>query len=455
MQIHIFQNYTNIIIDTFFSAFLFTDMWKNVLLFTSILILFIVFIKIRDRVIHKAKIRLEKMVMERTAEIEQQKEEILVQTEQLSMVNKELTKLSVAASKTDNAILILDCNGKIEWVNESFTRMFCFTYTDLLSEGIINFVDLSASENIHDIIETCVNEKITVVYEAMNITHSGERIWAQTSMTPIVEDNYVTKLVVVDTNVSKIKEAEEQINQQMAEIEEHRDELQELMATKDKIFSVIAHDLKDPIASFSTSLDLVLQNFNTCNITELEEFLKELQKSADSTYTLLINLLDWLRSQRNETKIIPEKFDIFPIIEELYVLLKSNLENKKILFKNSIPKNTLIFVDKQMITVIFRNLISNSIKFTDENGLIEIKTKNFGDYLEVQFFDSGIGMSSEQIDNLFVINSSNRREGTRGEQGTGLGLLLCKEFVEKNHGRIWATSELGKGSIFYVVLPTS
>ena len=244
------------------------------------------------------------------------------------------------------------------------------------------------------------------------------------------------------------------LNKQNEEIGIQRDHLTELNQTKDKLFSIIAHDLRGPIGSTFTFLELLTANEVDFTKKELVENLNVIKDSSKATFKLLENLLTWSRSQKGEIEFKPTQNNLFKLVQSNIDLFASNAENKKIRISNELDPNISFEFDKEMINTVIRNLINNSIKYTRENGQITISAKEINDCIEISVHDTGIGMNSDAAEVLFLTNNSqNRKDGTRGERGTGLGLLLCKEFVGKHNGKIWAESKPDEGSTFKFTLP--
>lgn len=235
-------------------------------------------------------------------------------------------------------------------------------------------------------------------------------------------------------------------------IENQKKELVIANETKDKFFSIIAHDLRGPIGSLVNMFEL-LEDESLFTEKERKEAEIAMKKSTKSTYELLENLLRWSRLQNGTIEFNPENINCFDIVEQCFSLLKNLSKNKKISLVNNIKKDLHVYADKEMITTVIRNLISNAIKFTNENGLIELNADKKGYFIWISVKDNGIGIENKNIPKLFVINEKLSTTGTFGEKGTGLGLILCKEFVEKNNGKICVESELGKGSSFIFTIP--
>lgn len=244
------------------------------------------------------------------------------------------------------------------------------------------------------------------------------------------------------------------------EIENHRckvehlnTDLKEANAAKDRFFSIIAHDLKNPFNSLMGLVDLLIEEYNSFDKNEQMEFLHQIKSSSDKIYALLQNLLMWGSNQLGKTRVVKEKIDLHKIATEVCTLVKSLSDNKNIDLLMKIHPQTYAWADKNMVSTILLNLVTNAIKFTHQNGTVELQAFKRENHLEIMVADSGVGIPAKNLEKLFKIDSPCQSHGTENEKGTGLGLILCKEFVQKNNGRIWAESIEGSGSWFYFSLP--
>jgi signal transduction histidine kinase len=230
-------------------------------------------------------------------------------------------------------------------------------------------------------------------------------------------------------------------------------QLIELNATKDKFFNIVAHDLKNPFTSLIGSSELLYDNIGQLDTNSIHKLALLLNDSAKSGYAILENLLDWSRSQTGLLKYNPEKINLSKLIDENISNVQLYASNKDIALIQE--KNEYIYPvsDKCMINTILRNLLSNAIKFTDRGGKVVISTENNKDEVIISVKDTGIGISRENIEKLFRLDSKYSLPGTENEQGTGLGLKLSKEFVEKEGGRIWVESIVNQGSVFNFSIP--
>jgi two-component system sensor histidine kinase/response regulator len=230
-------------------------------------------------------------------------------------------------------------------------------------------------------------------------------------------------------------------------------ELQQANANKDKLLSIIAHDLRNPFSVLITFSKLLLDSIDDFSKEDMLNYLNTFYQTSKNGYDLLDNLLKWSKSQTGNMEIKVEVLDLRDLIEENITLLNSQANAKKIQMINKVPENLKAVADLNMILTIIRNLISNAIKFTPESGEIEIKGKSNKNHVEISVEDTGVGINQEDLDKIFRIETKHSTAGTADERGSGLGLILCKEFVEKNFGQLKATSEVNKGSKFYFTLP--
>ena len=231
-------------------------------------------------------------------------------------------------------------------------------------------------------------------------------------------------------------------------------QLEHLNATKNKFFSIIAHDLKNPFQAIFGFSELLLRNFPDFDDPQKMELLGMIKMSSESAYNLLENLLQWARTQTDRIKYNPVQLDLSELIDQNIELTTASAENKKISVISQIECKTGAFADKNMINLVIRNLISNALKFTAESGVVTLtcyeKNKN---EVAVSVSDTGVGISEDNIQKLFRIDEYFSTSGTAGEGGTGLGLIICKEFIEKNKGQIIIESELDVGTTFTFTLP--
>lgn len=233
------------------------------------------------------------------------------------------------------------------------------------------------------------------------------------------------------------------------------EQLNELISTKDKFFSIIAHDLKNPIGALSQLGQLLLENHNEFESNEREEVINSITKSSKNTYNLLENLLQWARVESGELTANPKKISVYDIVEANLTLLKQSIASKSITAKSTIDTDLFIFADIEMTNAVIRNILSNAIKFTPNNGGIMISAQKYEvrDLISIRFTDTGVGMPQQVVEKILELDSVYSTSGTNKEKGTGLGLKLCKEFLLKNKGSIRIDSEENVGTSFIITLP--
>jgi signal transduction histidine kinase/CheY-like chemotaxis protein len=229
--------------------------------------------------------------------------------------------------------------------------------------------------------------------------------------------------------------------------------LRQVIATKDKFFAIIAHDLKSPFHSIIGLGEMLVSQVQQNDYAGVEKYATFILQTSNRAMALLMNLMEWAQSQTGRMDFKPEHYEMASLINDATLLSNAVALQKSIHIKRNLPQNVSVFADKAMLNTIFRNLISNAIKFTMPGGEITISAEV--KQQEIVFFvrDTGIGMSKNRMEELFVIEKNYSTPGTNKEGGTGLGLILCREFVEKHGGKIWVESEEGKGSLFYFSLP--
>jgi signal transduction histidine kinase len=264
--------------------------------------------------------------------------------------------------------------------------------------------------------------------------------------------DYITKPFQADEVLARVN-THLQLRRQSTELQEQSKKLQELIVTKDKFFSIIAHDLKSPFNSIIGFSEILMENAQVRNFDVIEDYSKIILKSAKRAMNLLANLMEWSRSQTGRMNFNPVSLEMVNLITEIELLFHGIADQKSIRLILDIPSSAPVYADKDMINTILRNLISNAIKFTAVGGEIIVSVQDKPEELTVSIRDSGVGMKKEMIDKIFRIDSNSSTLGTNNEEGTGLGLILCKEFVEKHGGKITVESEEGKGSEFSFTIP--
>jgi signal transduction histidine kinase len=238
-------------------------------------------------------------------------------------------------------------------------------------------------------------------------------------------------------------------------LRESESQLTELNATKDKFFSIIAHDLKNPFNTIVGLSDYLVNHIKSKESKSYDKMIHIIHGASKNGYKLLENLLEWASSQIERVDLNPQRIKLSDLVYESTLTVENSADKKKIKIEIRVSDELFVMADIDMMKAIFRNLLSNAVKFTNKNGIINISAKTDASTIIVSVKDNGVGMSNEDLNKLFKIEHIHKTPGTDNETGTGLGLLLCKEFVEKNNGKITVKSELDKGSEFLVAFPKS
>ena len=345
-------------------------------------------------------------------------------------------------------------DGKILEINQSALNMIGLPSVEATKQiNVLTFPPLV--ENAYaDHFLKCVKTGKIVTKEMLYKSKWGKQAFLSSYIVPLKNDEgKVVKVYTIMEDITDRKKAEKDMKESEAK-------LQESNKTKDKFFSIIAHDLKSPFNAMLGFSNLLVKNHAKYDEHKRKRFLEIINRDIQNTYNLLENLLLWSHSQRGAIAFNPFTENLYLLYLETYELLYRSAKNKSIKLINKIPENINVFADKSMILTVLRNLISNAIKFTPEGGTVQIgvktrhvvETRHSLSLTEIYVKDNGVGIPKESIEQLFEISENVSTSGTDGEKGTGLGLIICKEFVEEHGGAIWVESEEDKGSTFIFTL---
>jgi len=267
----------------------------------------------------------------------------------------------------------------------------------------------------------------------------------------LLENNQIAETVVKLASLRTAGEIERLQAEQ--ELKESEEKLRELNAAKDKFISIISHDLRGPFTGIIGLSERLRTNLQRYDIEEIQTFINHINDSANQTYTLLENLLLWAKSQNGAISFKPELLDLKEVFKEVSTLLVEIANSKSITINYQLDEELFVNADKNMLTSTLRNLITNAIKYSNIYSSIDISTESNNKHLKITVSDNGIGIDKNKQEKLFKIESNISSPGTENEKGTGLGLILCKDFVEKHGGEIWVESEIEKGSKFIFTIP--
>jgi signal transduction histidine kinase len=251
----------------------------------------------------------------------------------------------------------------------------------------------------------------------------------------------------------KLHQRQVQIDAQNAQLEELNKKLEQSNDTKDKFFSLLAHDLRGPLSSFKMGMEIISDENRNFNEESRSKFIEVMKNSSKNVLNLLENLLVWSKSERGIMEFDPNQYALRDVLGECYLLVHGQAENKGVALSCYFGKDIQIYCDTNMLTTIMRNLLSNAIKFTPKGGVIDVHIEDMNDYVQFNIKDSGVGIKAEDIDKLFMLKTNKSSYGTEGEKGNGLGLILCKEFVEKHGGKLSFESEVGVGTTVSFTIP--
>ncbi|MDP2337657.1 MAG: PAS domain S-box protein [Bacteroidota bacterium] len=286
-------------------------------------------------------------------------------------------------------------------------------------------------------------------HEFRMLTKDGQYKWILDQAQSVKWDSNGRSIRISGTHkdITSRKIAEQEINLK-------NEELLKLNAEKDKFFSIIAHDLRSPFSSFLGLTQIMAEESSELTMEAIQDIALSMKNSATNLFNLLENLLHWARIQQGLIPFRPEVVQIQSIVNQITATMEESAKNKGIGFEYHIPENMEVFADSYMLQTVIRNLVSNALKFTPKGGKITVSARSTSDHsVEISLRDNGMGMNREMLENLFRLDVNTSRLGIQGEPSTGLGLILCKDFIERHGGQLWVESEEGKGSVFYFTIP--
>ncbi len=357
-------------------------------------------------------------------------------------------KYRILVENSLQAMFIMQDN-KLLSANKSLEDLTMYSYHEMAKKGkewLKTVIHPDDYKKANILLKRMFSGKVVPEKNEFRVVRKDNKIrWVEALGTAIdYEGKKATLVVAID--ITKYKEA-------VTVLQQSEEKLRQLNATKDKFFSIVAHDLKNPFNAIMGFSNLLSEAYDNFDEKQRKTFIRNISEASENTYKLLQNLLEWSRTQTQSIEYKPDAIDLSKIINSNISVLKSSATNKDITITMKVPSNTTAFADENMARTVIRNLLSNAIKFTRPGGKIEITAYRTGNYIEVCVADNGIGISKENQKKLFKIDEQFKSYGTSNEQGSGLGLILCKEFVEKNGGTIWVESKYGEGSKFKFTLP--
>jgi len=400
--------------------------------------------------------KLEELILERTSELADTNRHL-----EIEISERKRSESSLRESERKLSTLINNLSGiayrckndarrTMSYLSDGCLALTGYGIDSLIGNKQISFNSLihaDDKENVVFRINDCVVKNQPYQTEYRLITKQGEEKWVLdkgfgvTSNKP--DENYLEGFIIDITQRIWAEEA----------IKKYSEELQELNNSKDKFFSIIAHDLKSPFQGLLGCSNFLLNEFDSLDNNDKLKLALDINGASNNLYKLIENLLHWSRMQRSNIEFQAERINLFDEVNYVFKILERSASNKNIQLINKADKSLHINADLNMLNSVFQNLISNAIKFTPEGGNITVSSVKRGDFVEVSVADSGVGIKPEDISKLFRIDSHFSTKGTNNEEGTGLGLILCKEMIEKHHCKIWVESEYGKGANFKFTIP--
>ena len=351
-------------------------------------------------------------------------------------------------SKTD-FVWEVDENGVYTYTSQAGIDLFGSSWNDIIGKTPFDFMTPEERLRVGPIFSEIITNKSPIKdLENWNIKKNGELCCLLTNALPIFDQEGNLKgYRGVDRDITDRKQAE-------ADIKRTNEELVKINAEKDKFFSIIAHDLRSPFSGFLGLTEMLQENTQIFSQTEISDFSRVLNESAKKISLLLENLLQWAQMHRGAINFTPNELSLSELISGNVDQINQRAIQKGIIIQSEVFENQKVFADEMMINTILRNLLSNAVKFTRRGGKVTIGSKVLSDHwIEISVNDTGIGISEKNRTKLFKIDEKVSSPGTDGEPSTGLGLLLCKEFIEKHGGKIWVESKEGKGTKFYFSIP--
>ncbi len=374
--------------------------------------------------------------------------DITTEKEVLNALVESQERLSLITNSVDSIIFSLKVEKdkfRFDFINDKFFEDTGYTRKDFIGKLVEDVMPHEKSKLMIKKYHEAINKRKVIKYEENSPYKDGMRT-GLVSVSPIFNENdectHILGTVSDITNRVKAEKA----------LKTSEKELRNLNATKDRLFSIIGHDLRNPLNNIFGFAFLLQRRVAQYNDKKMNKYIEAISQSAHGVSDLLENLLEWSRTQTQEIKVEKGNFYLNEIVEANLKLFYNSAKAKKIKLISKIKPGLMINADKTMLSTVMRNLISNAIKFTPENGQIIVSAEQIAGETTVRVHDTGIGMNEKTVKNLFDTNDIQVNSGTSGEKGTGLGLMICKEFIDLHNGKIWAESTEGKGSTFIFVI---
>jgi PAS domain S-box-containing protein len=391
--------------------------------------------------------------------------------------NEDSKKHDFLFDRLDSLIWFLEKDNLFGYVNDSFAKFLGKSKSEIINKPINELLISEEAEKLEFEIAKIRSENTELRSFEYLTNSSGEKKLFSLRKFPYSKTNgKIDTVICIAEDQTELKKSEDEIKEYIEELHETKDmmeqnayelvelnlkleeseeELRKQNASKDKFFSIISHDLKTPVSAMMSYSEILNDEFETLERGEIKEFIQSLKEVSANLFELLEGLLNWSRVQTGRMQYSPVKINLADTSKNLIKIYDQTAKKKHIKLISEFNGKTVAYADDNMVNTVMRNLISNAIKFTNENGEIKIQITELDDFLQVSIIDNGIGIKPEDLEKLFRIDVHHTTNGTANEAGTGLGLILCKELVEKNSGEINVKSKMGEGTSFYFTLPKS
>ncbi len=344
-------------------------------------------------------------------------------------------------------IVLLNEKGVQKYVSHSCEKLLGYKPSELTGIDVIDTMihpddKGKVYQAFHEVLKNEAHGGVQYRHKHKN----GDWVYLEAYGTNQILNPSIGSVILNVRNITERKKTEDRLR----ESQEH---LHKLNATKDKFFSIIAHDLKSPFNSIIGFSNLLLEQIEKKGYKDISEYATIIRDSSIQSMDLLTNLLKWSQSQTGNINFEPVHFNLYEMAEKITIFFSPVASQKSITIQHKVPVDFEIYGDYDLLHTILRNLISNSIKFTHPEGQIILKAHNEKNYTKICVSDTGIGINDKATDKLFRIDKQFSTRGTKDESGSGLGLVICKDFVDMHKGNIWCESTPGKGSTFYFTIP--
>ena len=354
----------------------------------------------------------------------------------------------LAFENANIGMCLVDLKGNLFKVNAEMANIFGFTTQELERMNVNDIAHPDFKEvSIRFIKNASDGSESHVIFEKQYIHKNGNPVICIVTSSAVCNTNNKPMYFISHVqDITERKSAERKLYEQNME-------LRRVNAEKDKFFSIIAHDLRSPFNAIVGLSDILVGQIKEKDYDGIEEYADIIMKSSHKAMDLLKNLMEWTQSQTGRMKYNPAPFDLALSINQVELLFSEIARRKLITIQKFLPSNIPVNADQSMISTVLRNLISNAIKFTGHGGTITISVFPDPDGLKVSVRDSGVGMSNERVKTIFQLDESYSTPGTENETGSGLGLILSKDLIDKHGGKLWVESKIGEGSIFSFSIP--